>query len=142
MEQAKKISNYKTIDKDNEKEKPKVKFEKLKYVITGILAGVANGLFGGGGGMIVVPMLVYVLKTQPKRAHATAIFLILPLCITSGIFYAVFGAFKLSMGLPTLIGVVLGGIVGALLLSKLSSKWIMVIFAVVMAVAGGKMLFF
>ncbi len=141
MEQTKKIKTI--ISKEKQRvDEQNVKFKKIKYGVTGVLAGVANGLFGGGGGMIVVPMLVYVLKTEPKQAHATAIFLILPLCITSGIFYAIFGAFNVGMGIPTLVGVVVGGAIGALLLSKMSSKWVMVVFAVVMAVAGGKMLFF
>ena len=112
------------------------------YLITGGLAGFFNGLFGGGGGMIVVPMLIFLLKKQPRIAHATAIFIILPLSILSGIFYASFGSFELKSGIPTSIGVIVGGILGALLLSKLSSKKIMLIFTLAMAFAGAKMLFF
>lgn len=125
--------------------KKEVKSNKNKiflYVLTGLLSGVANGLFGGGGGMILVPMLIYVLQLNPKIAHASAIFLILPLSITSGIFYASFGTFNPRIGLPTCLGVVLGGALGALALSKFSSKWIMIVFAIVMAVAGCKLLFF
>ncbi|MBQ7349198.1 MAG: sulfite exporter TauE/SafE family protein [Clostridia bacterium] len=112
------------------------------YILTGILAGFINGLFGGGGGMIVVPMLVLLLKKHPKIAHATAILIILPLSLVSGIFYAIFGSFDLAQGIPTSVGVIIGGVLGALLLSKLSSKWIMIIFSVAMAIAGVKMLFF
>lgn len=112
------------------------------YILTGVLAGFINGLFGGGGGMIVVPMLVLLLKKYPKIAHATAILIILPLSLVSGIFYAIFGSFDLAQGVPTSVGVIIGGVLGALLLSKLSSKWITIIFSVAMAVAGVKMLFF
>lgn len=123
-------------------EQNKENFPIKYYVITGSLAGFLNGLFGGGGGMIVVPMLVFLLKKNPKVAHATAIFIILPLSILSGIFYASFGSFELKSGIPTSIGVIVGGILGALLLSKLSSKKIMLIFTVAMVLAGVKMLFF
>lgn len=109
-------------------------------VITGMLSGFINGVFGGGGGMIVVPMLVYLLKREQKTAHATAILIILPLSIISGIFYAVFGNFDYHAGIPTGIGVLIGGLLGALLLSKLKSKWISVAFSVVMLAAGMKML--
>ena len=112
------------------------------YLLTGALAGFLNGLFGGGGGMVVVPMLIFLLKKQPKIAHATAIFIILPLSIISGLFYLTFGAFKLDVGIPSSIGVFVGGVIGALLLSKLSSKKIMLIFTLAMAFAGVKMLFF
>ena len=59
-------------------------------ILTGLAAGLINGIFGGGGGMIVVPMLVHLLKCLPKKAHATAILIILPLSLVSGIFYAAF----------------------------------------------------
>lgn len=128
--------------KNNKKNNKSVRFENLYAVCTGSAAGLINGLFGGGGGMLVVPMLVSLLKREQNRAHATAILIILPLSITSGLFYAAFGTFDLSVGIPVTLGVILGGILGAVLLSKLSSKWIGIIFSVVMAAAGIKMLLF
>lgn len=92
--------------------------------------------------MVVVPMLTYLLKYKSKFAHATALLIILPLSIISGILYISFGNLKFSLALPVTIGVVAGGILGALLLSKLSSRWIVIIFSIVMAAAGVKMLFF
>lgn len=124
-------------NKDN-----KENFPRKYYILTGGLAGIFNGLFGGGGGMIVVPMLVFLLKKEPKVSHATAILIILPLSILSGIFYVSFGAFELNIGIPTTIGVITGGVLGALLLSKLSSKKITLIFTLVMAFAGLKLLAF
>ena len=114
----------------------------LICIVAGALSGAINGLFGGGGGMIVVPMLSKLLKYKQKNAHATAILIILPLSILSGALYFVFGNFNLQISTPVVLGVVIGGILGALLLSKLSSKWILLVFSIVMAVAGGKMLFF
>jgi uncharacterized membrane protein YfcA len=56
--------------------------------------------------------------------------------------YISFGNLEWNVGLPVAIGVTAGGVLGAFLLSKLSSKWVIIIFALVMAFAGGKMLFF
>lgn len=109
---------------------------------TGVMAGLINGLFGGGGGMIVVPCLKYLLKYKTNVAHATAIAIILPLSILSGLFYTVFGNFNFEAAGFTTLGVTVGGITGALLLKKLSSKPITLIFSAVMAIAGIKMLFF
>ena len=118
----------------------------LKYLLicigAGAISGAVNGIFGGGGGMIIVPMLSKLLKYKEKEAHATAILIILPLSIVSGILYFVFGNFDFLSGLPVVIGVLIGGIIGAIMLSKLSSKWIMLIFSIIMAIAGVKMLFF
>lgn len=116
--------------------------QNLYAVMAGSLAGLINGLFGGGGGMIVVPMLTGLLKREPKRAHATALMIILPISLVSGLFYAAFGNLQLSVATPVSIGVSVGGVIGALLLSKLSSKWVIIIFAVIMAAAGIKMLLF
>ena len=111
-------------------------------LVIGGVAGFLNGLFGGGGGMIVVPLLMWMLKLESKVAHATAILIILPLSITSGLFYASFGNLDVSVLIPAGVGVVGGGIVGAFLLKKLSSKWVVIIFSIVMAAAGVKMLLF
>ena len=114
----------------------------LLAVFGGGLAGFVNGLFGGGGGMIIVPVLLFVLGYTVKRAHATAILIILPLSLLSGLFYVAFGTLRWEIGLPVSVGVTIGGIIGAFLLSKLSSKWIVLIFGLLMIFAGGKMLFF
>lgn len=128
---------YKAIgDRQNTKRK------NVYGAIAGVAAGLANGLFGGGGGMIIVPMLTTLLKKEPKVAHATAIMIILPMSLISGMFYAAFGNFDLRIGIPVGAGVIAGGIFGAFILNKLSSRWVVVLFATVMAVAGIKMLIF
>jgi len=117
------------------------KKSKIIYMIlTGIVTGFVNGIFGGGGGMVVVPMLIFLLKYPVKAAHATAILIILPISVISGIIYASYGAFEMNVGLPVTIGVIFGGIIGAKLLSKLNAKIVTKIFSVVMLAAGIKML--
>ena len=130
------------VKKSNDQKCNSNKKSILLSITTGGIAGLINGLFGGGGGMIVVPMLTALLNCPPKKAHATALLIILPISIVSGLFYLASGSFKLSVGIPVTIGVVIGGTVGALLLSKLSSTWVVVIFSIVMAAAGVKMLLF
>ena len=46
--------------------------DKVKYIITGTLAGVANGLFGSGGGLFLVPLFVSWLHMEQKKAFATS----------------------------------------------------------------------
>ena len=115
---------------------------KILLIITGVFTGICNGLFGGGGGMVVVPMLVLLLKLVPQKAHATAIAIILPISLISAVISIINGQYKLDVGIPTGIGVVLGGIIGALALKKISNKNLVKIFAFVMLIAGVKLLFF
>ena len=124
-------------------EKPaNAKKETWKKILTGLIAGLLNGLFGGGGGMAVVPCLTFICGYPVKKAHATAILIILPLSILSGAIYFTFGKFDLKISLLVTAGVTAGGVVGALFLKKLKNKAVTVIFSVVMAAAGVKMLFF
>lgn len=115
---------------------------KLLLVAAGIVAGAVNGLFGGGGGMLVVPVLTVLLAMPPKRAHATALFVILPITVLSGLVYALFGNFSLPVGIPAGCGVVAGGVIGALALKKISNARLTKIFAFVILLAGVKLLFF
>ena len=92
--------------------------------------------------MIAVPVLERILKNKTKTAHATAILIILPLCLVSAIIYIASGYFELTSGLAAGGGVVIGGVLGAVLLSKLNNKVIRIIFAAVMTLVGLKMAIF
>ena len=115
---------------------------KALLIITGVVTGICSGLFGGGGGMIVVPMLAILLSLEEKKAHATAIAVILPITVVSGLIQIYYGNYDLETGITTLIGVVLGGIIGAIILKFINNKLLVKIFAFVMFFAGIKLLFF
>ncbi len=111
-----------------------------KGLINGSLIGIANGLFGGGGGMIAVPLLQ---KTglEAKEAHATAILVILPISAISFLVYAFRGYALPSVLIPTAIGVTAGGLLGAKLLGNMTGKAVRVAFAFLQLFAGLFMLF-
>ena len=58
--------------------------KQIRFLLTGSAAGFLNGLFGAGGGMVVVPMLQRD-GLPPERSHATSIAVILPLSIASSL---------------------------------------------------------
>ncbi len=119
------------------------KFPKnILLIVCGMFIGFVNGFFGGGGGMVAVPVLERILKTKTKTAHATAILIILPLCIVSAIIYIISGFFRFDIGFSAGAGVLVGGVLGAILLSKLNNKVIRIIFAVIMTLIGLKMAIF
>lgn len=109
-------------------------------IVLGIVVGFVNGFLGAGGGMILVPLIILVLKLDTKVAHATAILIILPICVISGVVYIFNGAFDLEIFIPCLIGTVVGGVVGTKILSKLKNQIITGIFSVVMIFAGAIMI--
>jgi len=56
----------------------------LAPAVAGGLAGIANGFFGGGGGMVLVPLLTARCGLDQRRAFATSVAVILPLCPDKG----------------------------------------------------------
>ena len=108
--------------------------------IAGGAAGLANGLFGGGGGMIVVPFLIYFAGLEPKKAHATAIAVILPVTIVSSIVYLMNFDISFKKALPATVGVILGGVLGAYVLPKMQNGVVMIIFALIMILAGVRLI--
>ncbi|MDE5897558.1 MAG: sulfite exporter TauE/SafE family protein [Clostridia bacterium] len=110
-----------------------------RYAGGGALTGAANGLFGGGGGMIAVPVLERAAALPALSAHATAIAVILPACIVSGIVYLIYGLVPLAVFLPVAIGVFLGGAAGARLLPNVSASAVTFLFAALMFAAGVKL---
>ena len=100
----------------------------LIKVMIGILAGIICGLFGTGGGMILVPSFVYMLKVEPKRARATSICCMLVMVITSSIFYYSNNYINWEAGLLCAIGGIVGGYFGAKILKKIPDYILKMVF--------------
>lgn len=107
------------------------------FYIGGTAVGFVSGFFGGGGGMLCVPLLQFG-GLDAKRAHASALLVILPICIISAAIYIKNGYFDVTAVLCACIGVVLGGIVGATALDKLNGTAVSIIFALLMIAIGIK----
>mgnify|MGYP001362343818 CR=1 FL=1 len=103
--------------------------EKLKFFLTGAIAGLLNGLFGAGGGMVVVPMLGH-WGLPADRAHATSIAVILPLSLLSSLLYFSMGYIRFANALPYLPLGLVGAMIGGKILPKIQSVWLHRIFGV------------
>lgn len=112
----------------------------FKTAAIGVAAGVLNGLFGSGGGTVVVPAMEKFLSVPVKKAHATAIAIILPLSVVSVFIYLKGVSVDIKTVAAVSVGGVLGGYVGAVLLQKLTGKWIHRIFGAFMIAAALRMI--
>lgn len=84
----------------------------------GLAAGLLSGLFGVGGGIVMVPLLVAWLGLDQRRAGATSLLAIVPIAAASAAGYAVNGNVDFAAGLLLLLGGVVGGRAGARLLPR------------------------
>ena len=111
---------------------------KFFSVIIGFIAGIVNGLLGVGG-TILVPAMIYMLHTERRLAHGTALLIIFPTSIVSTFVYLQNGSVDLQLAWQLAIGGVVGSYIGAKALRRISMKWVKRIFAIVMIVAGIRM---
>jgi|SRR5690554_4513771 len=110
-------------------------------ILIGLFSGFINGIFGSGGGTIVVPGLVFILGLAQHKAHATALLIILPLSILSSFIY-IFGQF---IDFPTTVkislGAMIGGYLGAKILNRIPNLYLKKIFGIFMIIAAIRMVF-
>ena len=103
--------------------------------------GIVNGVFGGGGGMIAVPLLERIERRGTAAAHATAILIILPVSFVSAVLYLINGYFDAELFIAVSLGVTFGGFLGARALNLMSAGEATLLFAAVMFAAGIRMIF-
>ena len=108
----------------------------VKYAVSGAFAGAVNGLFGGGGGMVLVPLLDGWCKVEGKKAFATCVGTILPLCAVSAMVHLFRQEFDWAAAVPYFIGGLAGGVIGGRLFQRVSVKWLRGLFAAFLVYGG------
>lgn len=111
------------------------------YVLIGALAGVANGLFGSGGGLFLVPLFIKWTAMEEKKAFATSVAVIFPLSVVSLVVFALKGGLDLSVAWPYVLGGTAGGLLSGVLFKKLSTVWLHRLFGVLLIWGGVKAVF-
>lgn len=116
----------------------------LLIVLVGLISGVINGVFGTGGGIVLVFLLSGLLNEKkgysPRDAFATVIAIVLPMSLLSAYFYVRDESVSFSSASDYLLPAALGGITGALLLDKINLKFLKKLFALLVVYAGIKMM--
>ncbi|MCQ2448413.1 MAG: TSUP family transporter [Oscillibacter sp.] len=108
--------------------------------IAGGAAGLANGLFGGGGGMVFLPIVSRWGNLPSRKLYATCVGVIFPVCLVSAAVYLFQGSIDLLTALPYLLGGLLGGFIGGKLYGKVSTTFLKWLFAAFLFYAGVKYL--
>jgi hypothetical protein len=111
-----------------------------KLVAIGLVAGFFGALFGVGGGIVIVPLLVLLLAFDQRRASATSLAAILVSSVAGAITYGFHGDVKVGaaalVGIPAMFGVLLG----TSLQQKIPVQRLSYGFAVLLAAVGVRLL--
>ena len=97
--------------------------KKLLSILAGLAAGAINGLFGAGGGMVLVPILSAGSDLREKEIFSSSIFIILPICTVSLLLRCGEGL-PWPTAWPYLLGAIPGGLLAGLFGKRISVKWL------------------
>ena len=101
-----------------------MKTTQWKIAVAGLLAGCVNGLFGAGGGMVLVPLLTMLGDLEDTEVFPASISIIVPICFVSLFIGAMQTALPWVTALPYLIGSAAGGILAGLIGKKIPTVWL------------------
>jgi uncharacterized protein len=112
------------------------------YIALGLIAGIASGLLGIGGGIIVIPALVYIFKMTQHQAQGTTLaFLVLPIGLLAAIVYYKQGYVDIKAAMFICLGFFVGGLFGAKMAVGISDLVLRKVFAVALFLTSVKMFF-
>ena len=114
------------------------KYTKLSLI--GFIAGLVSGFFSTGGGLILVPAFLYLLEMESQKARGTSVFCILPMVLTSSIFYYKGNFINWKVAILCGMGGAIGGYIGAKLLKKLPEKYLKIAFTIFLIYVSIKMI--
>ena len=99
-----------------------------KYVsgmcVCGLTAGIITGLLGGGGGMVLVPLLTWLTDLQDNEIFPASVSIILPICLVCIGLHSLSSPLPWNQALPYLLGSILGGLCAGLWGSRIPVLWL------------------
>jgi hypothetical protein len=112
------------------------------YVFLGVVAGVFSGLIGIGGGVIIVPALVFVFGFSQHQAQGTTLALLVPpIGILAAWTYYTQGYVDVKIAALICLGFFFGGLLGAKLATNLSNPVLEKVFGIALLLIAVKMIF-
>jgi uncharacterized protein len=123
----------------------------LAAAATGLLVGAMSALLGVGGGLVAIPLLMYVMRIDVERVAATSLAIVVAAALVGTITYAVAGIgtaglpagsvgfVHVAAALPMLPGAMLAARWGARLNQRLDARLLRLTFAVLLAVLGARL---
>lgn len=110
-------------------------------VLIGISAGMLSGFVGIGGGVIIVPALVYILGMSQHGAQGTSLFLMLPpIGILAVYNYYKAGSINIWYGVIIAICFILGGYFGSKISLRMNPSWVKLVFGILMVYVAFRMI--
>ena len=111
-----------------------------KVVLVGVLGGFLAGVFGVGGGIVMVPLFVLLLGLDQRTAAVTSLLAIIPISVLGALGYATGGAVDWLAGVVIGVGSIVGGQIGVRLLPRIPVPVLQVGFAAILLYSAYRLL--
>lgn len=98
--------------------------KRLGAILAGSAAGAVNGLFGAGGGMVLVPLLTALTQLEDDEVFPASVSVILPICVVSLCLSVNQNDLTWAQLIPYLVGSAIGGIGAGIWGRKIPTKWL------------------
>lgn len=114
----------------------------MLFILVGILAGILSGMFGIGGGIIIVPALIYLCGFSQLKAQGTSLSIMLPpVGIAAFTYYYKRGLVDLKAGILICIFMIIGSLLGAKIANNIPIPILKKSFGALMILMSLKMIF-
>ena len=111
------------------------------YIILGLVAGVASGFLGIGGGSVLIPVMVYMFGLTQHQAQGTTLALMVPpIGLLAAWRYYTAGDVKISMAAFICVGFFIGGLIGAQFVQKIPDQMLKRVFGLFLLFVSLKMI--
>lgn len=108
-------------------------------VLTGLIGGLLSGLFGVGGGIVMVPLLITLVRMDQRQAATTSLAAIVPTSIVGSLTYLANGHIDLVAGAIIAVGAVAGTVIGSRLLQRIPLVWLRWLFILLLLGVAARM---
>jgi len=98
--------------------------KQYRLILSGAAAGLVCGVFGAGGGMVLIPMLIHVCGMESRTAFASALSIMLPISLVSLAVCGFTGGLPFHDSLPYLLGGSIGGLLAGLLYKRIPTRFL------------------
>jgi uncharacterized membrane protein YfcA len=110
-------------------------------LVVGLIAGIASGLFGVGGGIVMVPLLVWLMRSNQHGAHATSLAAIVPIAIAGAATFALNGEIDYPLAAGLAAGSVIGAPIGVRAMAATGEQSLRILFGILQIGVGLLLLF-
>ena len=111
----------------------------IALVVTGLIGGLLSGIFGVGGGIVMVPLPIGLVHMDQRLAATTSLAAIVPTSIAGSLSYLAAGHIDLVAGGIIAAGAVIGAVIGSRLLRRIPLVWLRWLFIVLLLVVAARM---